>query len=331
MNWGELRVYYCDQFEIALPAGHKFPVQKYRMLREALEADGVFDLRPAPLAPVKAIELAHDPSYIKAFIEGTMPAPGMRRIGFPWSRGLVERTFASVGSTLQSAWDVLELSTCQWGIAGGLAGGTHHAFHAEGAGFCVFNDIAVAIRALQNAGRIGRAAVVDLDVHQGDGTASIFQNDPAVFTFSMHGANNFPFQKQKSDIDVELPDFTGDDAYLTALEQHLRAVWRFDPEIVFFQSGVDTLHSDRLGRLSLSPEGLVRRDHLVFASARCRNVPVVVTLGGGYSDPIEATVAAHANTFRIAAQTVGPAVSAALIGSGQGNERTDRKITNTWK
>jgi acetoin utilization deacetylase AcuC-like enzyme len=281
------------------------------MLREALETDGVFDLRPAPLAPVEAVELAHHPLYVRAFLDGTMPTPLMRRIGFPWSRGLVERTFASVGSTLHAAWDVLELSTGQWGVAGGLAGGTHHAFHAEGAGFCVFNDVAVAIRALQNAGRIRRAAVVDLDVHQGDGTASIFQNDPAVLTFSMHGANNFPFHKQKSDIDVELPDFTGDDAYLTALDDALPEVWRFDPEIVFYQSGVDTLHSDRLGRLSLTAQGLRHRDHLVLTGARFRRLPVVVTLGGGYSDPIDATVSAHANTFRIAAKTVGPAVSAA--------------------
>ena len=147
----------------------------------------------------------------------------------------------------------------------------------------------------------------------------------------MHGTNNFPFQKQKSDIDVELPDFTGDDAYLTALDDALPEVWRFEPEIVFYQSGVDTLHSDRLGRLSLTAEGLMHRDHLLLAGARCRNVPVVVTLGGGYSDPIEATVAAHANTFRIAAQTVAPAVSAVSIGSGRGNERTDRNITNSWK
>jgi len=301
------------------------------MLRKALEADGVFDLRPAPFAPMEAVELAHDPSYIRGFVDGTLPAAAMRRIGFPWSQGLVERTFASVGSTLQSAWDSLELSTREWGIAGGLAGGTHHAFHAEGAGFCVFNDVAVAIRALQNAGRIRRAAVVDLDVHQGDGTASIFQNDPSVLTFSMHGANNFPSRKQTSDIDIDLPDFTGDDAYLRALEDALPEVWGFEPEIVFFQSGVDTLRSDRLGRLSLTAEGLRRRDHLVLAGARCRQVPVVVTLGGGYSEPIEATVAAHANTFRIAAQTVDPAVSPSIIGSRQGNQRDGRNITNSWK
>jgi acetoin utilization deacetylase AcuC-like enzyme len=298
------------------------------MLREALETDGIFDLRPAPLAPIEAVELAHDHTYIRAFINGTLPAPVMRQIGFPWSQGLVERTFASVGSTLQSAWDVMEFSTGKWGIAGGLAGGTHHAFPAEGAGFCVFNDVAVAIRTLQNARRIERAAVVDLDVHQGDGTASIFQHDPGVLTFSMHGANNFPFQKQKSDLDVEFSDFTGDDAYLTALENALPEVWRFQPEIVFYQSGVDTLHSDRLGRLSLTAEGLRRRDHLVLAGARSRDVPVVVTLGGGYSDPIDVTVAAHANTFRIAAQTADSAVLAASAASWQGNERTHRNITN---
>jgi acetoin utilization deacetylase AcuC-like enzyme len=290
-----LRVYYCDHHDIPLPAGHKFPVRKYRMLRETLEADGVFDLRPAPAAPLSAIELAHDPAYLQAFLTGTLSAAAMRRIGFPWSRGLVERTLASAGSTLHSAWDCFEC-----GIAGGLAGGTHHAFAAEGAGFCVLNDIAIAIRALQQGGRVRRAAIIDLDVHQGDGTAAIFEHDSDVLTFSMHGARNFPFRKQRSTIDVELPDLTNDDDYLSKLSEALHVVWQFEPEIVFFQAGVDSLATDRLGRLSLTINGLKQRDFLVFQGAHSRNIPVVVTLGGGYSEPIEITVEAHANTFRAA-------------------------------
>jgi acetoin utilization deacetylase AcuC-like enzyme len=296
-----LRVYYCDHLEIPLPPGHKFPVRKYRLLRELLENDGIFDLRPAPAAPVELIELAHDPGYVRAFIAGTLSSQAIRRIGFPWSDGLVARTLASAGSTLQSSQDALIR-----GIGGGLAGGTHHAFRAEGSGFCVFNDIAIAIRALQREGGIQRAAVVDLDVHQGDGTAAIFegeafQGEKRVLTFSMHGANNFPFRKQKSAIDVALPDSTEDRAYLALLTASLQEVWNFEPEIVFFQAGVDALKTDRLGRLALTLEGLKQRDALVLEGARSRNIPIVITLGGGYSEPVEATVQAHANTFRAAA------------------------------
>jgi acetoin utilization deacetylase AcuC-like enzyme len=273
-------------------------MRKYRMLRETLERDGIFDLCPAPAAPIAAIELAHDPGYVKAFLEGTLGPAAMRRIGFPWSEGLVARTLASAGSTLQAAQDALSGR----GIAGGLAGGTHHAFHAEGSGFCVFNDIAIAILTLRNEGRIERAAVVDLDVHQGDGTAAIFEGDKRVLTFSMHGANNFPFRKRKSAIDVEFPDGTGDGDYLDALAAQLPEIWRFEPDVVFFQSGVDALASDQLGRLSLTLDGLKRRDALVLEGTRSRNIPVAIALGGGYSDPIEATVQAHANTFRTAAQ-----------------------------
>ncbi|HVW85604.1 MAG TPA: histone deacetylase [Bryobacteraceae bacterium] len=294
-----MRVYYCDHHEIPLPPGHKFPLRKYRLIREALESAGGFDLQPAPSAPIDVIELAHDPEYVRAFVEGTLASQAMRRIGFPWSAGLVQRTLASAGSTLQCAHDVFER-----GIAGGLAGGTHHAFYAEGSGFCVFNDIAIAIRALRREGRIRRAAVVDLDVHQGDGTAAIFSGDADVLTFSMHGANNFPFRKQQSAIDVELTDGTGDAAYLERLEATLPRVWGFEPEILFFQAGVDALKTDRLGRLALTHAGLEARDRLVLEGARRRKIPVVITLGGGYSEPIEATVEVHANTFRMAARSL---------------------------
>jgi acetoin utilization deacetylase AcuC-like enzyme len=264
------------------------------MLRELLARDGMFEFTPAPLADPADIALAHDPAYVAAFVEGRLAAGAMRRIGFPWSTGLVERTLASAGGTLGATEDALAHG---WG--GTLAGGTHHALYAEGAGFCVFNDIAIAIRKLQRDSRVTRAAVIDLDVHQGDGTAAIFHEDPRVFTFSMHGAANFPFRKQQSRLDIALADGTGDEAYVERLSEALPEVMAFAPEIVFYQSGVDTLASDRLGRLSLTPGGLRERDRMVFETCRAAGVPVVVTLGGGYSEPIELTVEAHGNTFRL--------------------------------
>jgi len=265
------------------------------MLRELLERDCLFSFTPAQLADPATIALAHDPAYVRAFLDGTLDPRAMRRIGFPWSPAMVDRTLASAGSTLAATADALE---CGWGAT--LAGGTHHALYGEGAGFCVFNDIAIAIRKLQKDRRIARAAVIDLDVHQGDGTAAIFAADDNVFTFSMHGEGNFPFRKQASRLDIALPDGTGDQPYLERLCGALPEVAAFEPEIIFYQSGVDALATDRLGRLSLTPAGMMERDRLVFASCRELDVPVVVTLGGGYSDPIEATVEAHANTFRMA-------------------------------
>jgi acetoin utilization deacetylase AcuC-like enzyme len=265
------------------------------MLREFLQRDNDFDFTPAPLADPKIIALAHDPEYVRAFIEGQLSAAAVRRIGFPWTPEMVARTLASAGGTLAATDDALNRG---WG--GTLAGGTHHALYAEGAGFCVFNDIAIAIRKLQRDRRIRRSAVIDLDVHQGDGTAAIFAADPDVFTFSMHGAANFPFRKQESRLDIALPDGTGDEAYVARLAAALPQVFDFQPEIVYYQSGVDALASDRLGRLSLTDAGLAARDRLVLETCRAARVPVVITLGGGYSDPIELTVEAHATTFRTA-------------------------------
>jgi acetoin utilization deacetylase AcuC-like enzyme len=265
------------------------------MLRELLQSDATFDFTLAPLADPDTIGLAHEEDYVRAFVEGHLDAAAIRRIGFPWSQELVDRTLASAGGTLAATEDALLHG---WG--GTLAGGTHHALYAEGAGFCVFNDIAIAIRKLQRDAQLQRAAVIDLDVHQGDGTAAIFQGDPDVFTFSMHGAANFPFRKQQSRLDIALPDGTGDEPYLQHLADALPQIFEFRPEIVYYQSGVDALQSDKLGRLALTPEGLAARDRLVFDACRTARVPVVVTLGGGYSDPVELTVAAHAQTFRLA-------------------------------
>ena len=294
------RLWYSDHHEIPLPAGHKFPTRKYRLLRDLLAADGIFRLEPAPPADPAVIERVHDPAYVRSFLDGTIDSRVMRRIGFPWSEALVRRTLGSVGGTLAATADALASG---WG--GNLAGGTHHAFRGEGSGFCVFNDIAIAIR---HAGL--RAAVVDLDVHQGDGTALLFENDPAVLTLSIHSASNFPFRKQKSKIDVELADRTGDEEYLRLLEQVLPRVFDFQPRIVFYQSGVDALAGDKLGRLALTHDGLRRRDELVFASCRWAGAPFVITLGGGYADPIERTAEAHANTFRAAWKVTQPAQAA---------------------
>jgi acetoin utilization deacetylase AcuC-like enzyme len=289
------RLFYTDQYVIPLPEGHKFPIRKYRLLREMLEADGQFELEPAPLADVATIELVHNREYVNAFIEGGLENAAMRKIGFPWSPELVERTLASVGGTLAATREALATG---WG--GTLAGGTHHAFAREGSGFCVFNDIAIAIRWLQASEKIERAAVVDLDVHQGDGTAQIFSEDERVLTLSVHCKNNFPLRKQVSKIDVELDAGVGDREYLEVLGGVLPKVREFEPEIVFYQSGVDGLKSDVLGKLDLSLEGLKERDRMVMRGVRELGVPLVITLGGGYSSPIELTAEAHANTFQVA-------------------------------
>lgn len=296
------RLFYCDHHEIQLPEGHTFPMAKYRLLREKLEQDGSYAMIPAPEALPETIERVHDPAYVAAFLHGTLSPQVIRRIGFPWSESLVRRTLCSVGGTLSAAADAIE-----YGYGGVLAGGTHHAFRGEGSGFCVFNDIAVAAVWLLSERGLERIAVVDCDVHQGDGTAQIFQEDPRVFTFSLHGRKNFPFRKQRSRLDVSLEDATGDEEYLAALDGAMNTVLDFKPQALFFQSGVDALACDRLGRLALTLEGLRRRDRLVLSLCRQNRIPAVITLGGGYGNPLEATVQAHANTYRTALDIFGEA------------------------
>ncbi len=294
------RLFYCDHHEIHLPEGHKFPMAKYRLLRQSLETDGIYSMNPAQPALRETIEQVHDPAYVAAFLGGTLPAQAIRRIGFPWSESLVKRTLCSVGGTLAAAAEALAHR-----YGGVLAGGTHHAFRGEGSGFCVFNDIAVAASWLMRERGVTRIAVVDCDVHQGDGTAQIFELDDRVFTLSLHARKNFPFRKQRSRLDVELEDGTGDDEYLAALESAMSPVLKWKPQFLFYQSGVDALACDRLGRLALTHEGLRRRDRLVLSHCLQNAIPLVVTLGGGYGDPIEATVAAHANTYRTALDVFG--------------------------
>jgi acetoin utilization deacetylase AcuC-like enzyme len=294
------RLFYTDGCELPLPAGHRFPIEKYRLLRKLLEADGGFALEAAPLAEIASIELVHDAEYVRAFVEGKLDGAAMRRIGFPWSEGLVKRTLASVGSTLAATREALRRG---WG--GTLAGGTHHAFRAVGSGYCVFNDIAVAIAWLRAERGMRRAAVVDLDVHQGDGTAEIFREDEDVLTLSVHCKENFPLRKQQSRIDVELDAGTGDEEYLRRLEDLLPRVRGFRPEIIFYQAGVDGLAEDRLGKLSLTLDGLKERDRQVMKLAAGCGVPLAITLGGGYAEPIRLTAEAHANTFLTAREIFG--------------------------
>lgn len=265
---------------------------KYRMVRDRLERTGVFSFQCAEPATAEVVALAHDAAYVQQILDGSLPPAAIRRIGFPWSPALVLRSLASVGGTLGASADALERG---WG--GNLAGGTHHAFRAEGSGYCVFNDMAVAIQSLRQEGRIRRGAIVDLDVHQGDGTALIFEGDEDVLTLSIHGEKNFPFRKQRSRIDIALPDGTGDEEYLRTLEEVLPRVLEFQPEIIFYQSGVDALDTDTLGRLNLSLAGLSARDGMVMRAVHAAGIPFVITLGGGYSSPLERTAEAHANTF----------------------------------
>jgi acetoin utilization deacetylase AcuC-like enzyme len=299
-----VRVFHCDQHEVPLPEGHRFPMAKYRLLRERLLREGLVtpeELSPSPLATREELSGVHTAGYLEACWSGTLSAADQRRLGFPWSEALLARSRASVGGTLAAARAAL-----QGGVAGNLAGGTHHAFAGHGEGYCVFNDLAVTVRALQAEGRIGRALIVDLDVHQGNGTAAIFDNEgfgPAsegreVFTFSMHGAKNFPFRKQRSSRDVDLQDGCGDAEYLGLLSRHLPEVFEAaQPDLVLYQAGVDPLGGDALGRLALTLDGLRARDRMVLHEARAREVPVVLTLGGGYAKPIERTVEAHAGTY----------------------------------
>jgi acetoin utilization deacetylase AcuC-like enzyme len=295
-----MRAFYSDHFVLPLPDGHRFPMTKYARLRERVLAERLVapsDLREAPAAPWEALTLAHTPDYVAAVAAGTLPPEMIRRIGFPWSPAMVERSRRSAGATIAAARAALDD-----GAAVNLAGGTHHAFADRGEGYCVFNDVAVAARVLQREGRATRIAVVDCDVHQGNGTAAIFGTDPTVFTFSIHGARNYPFRKETSDLDVELPDGADDDVYLTALTAHLPAVFAHQPpDIVFYLAGADPYEGDRLGRLRVSMAGLDARDALVFNACRAAGTPVAVAMSGGYAPDVDDIVAIHVQTVRAAA------------------------------
>lgn len=311
-----MRAFFSDHFVLPLPPEHRFPMAKYRLLRERLIAESVIPpehLSEPPAAEWSDLRLVHTQDYCDAIANGTLLYEQQRRIGFPWSPAFVERARRSVGGTIEAARAALID-----GAAANLAGGTHHAFSDRGEGYCVFNDVAVAARILLRDGAVSRMLVVDLDVHQGNGTAAIFRDEPAVFTFSIHGASNFPFQKETSDLDIALPDGTGDDDYLDVLAQHLPMLIETSrPEFVFYVSGADPYEGDRLGRLKLTIEGLRARDALVFDTCRAADLPVAVVMGGGYATVVDDIVTIHSNTVREAARHAAAARPRALsAGSG---------------
>ena len=293
---GPMKIFSADRFRFPLPADHRFPESKYTLLRRLVEAAGLAArgaLVESDEADDEALALAHDPGYVRAAIDGSLPAAAWRRIGFPWSPEFAERSRRSVGGTVAACRAALAD-----GVAVHLAGGTHHAFRDRGEGYCVFNDAAVAARLMQAEGRAHRGVVVDCDVHQGNGTAAIFRDDPTVFTFSIHGAKNFPFHKEASDLDVALPSGTGDAVYLEALDTALaEALTRARADLAIYIAGADAWEGDRLGKLALTAAGMAERDRRVFAACRAAGLPVAVAMGGGYArDP--------ADTARIHLQTV---------------------------
>lgn len=294
-----MKAFYSDHFVLPLPPGHRFPMQKYRRLRERLlnELPGV-ELCEAPAASDGQLALAHHPRWIDKMTQGKLSAAEERAIGFPWSEAMAERSRRSVGATLAAC---AAAQTANY--AANLAGGTHHAYAERGEGFCCFNDVAVAARWVQSRRWARQVLCIDLDVHQGNGTARIFADDSSVFTLSLHAERNYPFTKEQSDADWPLADGTGDEAYLDCLEQALETAWkRFQCDWVFYIAGADVYQGDRLGRLALSLEGIAMRDRMVFDWCNRRGLPCVITMGGGYADPIDDTVSIHYQTLAIAFQ-----------------------------
>lgn len=299
-----MKVFHGELTRLPLPPRHRFPVVKYTVLRDRLLERGLFrrqDLKLADPASIALIASVHDSEYVDAFLEGRLDRRVLSRIGLPWSEALVKRALTSVGATVEATGTALED-----GISASLGGGTHHAYRSFGAGYCVLNDLAIGVRAVLDAGRATRALIFDADVHQGDGTAAIFSDDPTVFTCSIHGASCFPARKQRSDLDIPLPDGATDEGYLAAITEALERSFELArPELVLYQAGVDILASDTLGTLAVTPAGVAARDRLVFEAARQRGVPIAFTLGGGYGKPLETTIEAHLGIFHAALELFG--------------------------
>jgi acetoin utilization deacetylase AcuC-like enzyme len=297
-----MKAFYSDHFVLPLPKGHRFPMAKYSMLRERVAAElSEVQMLEAPAATEGELALVHEPDYVQAVLQGTLSPQALREIGFPWTPAMAERSRRSAGASIAAA-----RVAAQEGIAGNLAGGTHHASANQGGGFCVFNDIAITARVRQMehfrlTKRQLQVLVVDLDVHQGNGTASIFAHDPSVFTLSVHGEKNFPFRKVDSDFDVGLPDGCTDEPYLAALDAALQTVLnRIQPEFLIYLAGADAHEGDRLGRLKLTEEGMKARDQRVFDWAKSLDLPMIICMGGGYGRDLATTVAVQMNTWRLA-------------------------------
>ena len=302
-----MRFYYTDQYVLSLPDWHRFPMAKYRLLRERLLATNLAqpdELHIPPAATLQQLLRVHDPDYVARVEGGTLAPEEVRELGFPWSTALVERSRRSSGATVEACRHALAGPTR---LAVNLAGGTHHAGRARCAGYCIFNDAAVAARTMQAEGLARRVLVVDCDVHQGDGTAAIFALDPTVFTFSIHGANNYPLRKPPSDLDVDLPDATTDDLYLSALEQGLdQAFHRAEADLAIYLAGADPFEGDALGRLKVTKNGLAARDRLVLRRCKQEGLPVAVAMAGGYSKNVGDIVDIHAQTIQIARELFDP-------------------------
>ncbi|MEO0431107.1 MAG: histone deacetylase [Cyanobacteria bacterium J06656_5] len=296
-----LPVIYHPDYVTPLPAGHRFPMPKFRLLRDLLVRDGVIsvDQLYQPGRPLQDwLELVHETAYVSAYCDGTLDATAQRRIGLPWSEGLVRRTCTAVGGTILTAKLALN-----HGLACNTAGGTHHAFPGYGSGFCIFNDIAIATRLLKAQNLLNTILVVDLDVHQGDGTAWIFRDDPTVFTFSMHCAVNFPGRKQISDLDVPLDEGTEDDEYLAKLATYLPGLLsQVKPDLVLYDAGADPHRDDRLGKLALTDDGLYRRDRYVLETCAKARYPVASVIGGGYGKDMNALIYRHSYLYRAASE-----------------------------
>lgn len=297
MSTHPLLAWSSDHFAFPLPSAHPFPLAKYTLVRERLVQSGVLEpawvSRSEP-APEDWLLAAHEPGYVSRTLAGHWSEAEVRRLGLPWSAALVTRARAALCGTVLAARAALV-----HGVAGNLAGGTHHAFPDRGEAYCLFNDVAVSVALLRREGFARRPFVLDLDVHQGNGTAAFYANDPSVFTFSMHARHNYPLRKETSSLDVELSDGAGDDEVLAALDAHVPAALdAHAPDLVYYQAGVDALHTDRLGRLRMTHAGLAERDRRVFGWLERRGIPVCVTLGGGYGAPIESSVEAHLNLWR---------------------------------
>jgi acetoin utilization deacetylase AcuC-like enzyme len=295
-----MKVFYSDHFVLPLPEGHRFPMVKYSMLRERVAGDGICgpgELRIPRAVTDEEILRAHTPHYLKRVVSGTLTEKEMRRIGFPWSEKMVERSRRASGGTLDAC-----LAALDEGFAANLAGGTHHAFSDRGEGYCVFNDSAIAARAVQAAGLVERVVVIDTDVHQGNGTAAILSGDSTIFTFSIHGAKNFPFHKEDSDLDAPLQDGADDTEFLDKLEEGLEAALdAADAGLAIYLAGADPFEGDRLGRLSVTKGGLAERDRLVLETCRDRGIPVAITMAGGYASEVEDTVDVHFQSIKRAA------------------------------
>ncbi len=300
-----MRAFHSDAHSLQLPPGHRFPQSKYRMLREHFEAQpGLLRMEAAAPASEGELALAHTPDYVESVLLGRLSAAQQREIGFPWSPAMAARSVHSVGASIMAARAALVE-----GVAANMAGGTHHAYADKGSGYCVFNDVAVAARLMQAEWHrrhrsLLRILVIDLDVHQGNGTAAIFRDDDSVYTFSMHGARNFPFRKEPSHLDVELPDGCADDAYLEALDAALERIWALPrPGLAFYLAGADPHEGDRLGRLKLTTAGMLERDRRVLAGLRERDIPVALSMAGGYGRDLAITVACQVNTLNEAARS----------------------------